>query len=153
MTFSVHWAIVTDSIEMYRHVMTSSSLSSQNPSITSNRLLVKWMECLLLWENKSKALNSINQMKIMWKFRLSKKKTVNHLWTWHYVKHMLFIFTLKALHDLSTPHLSFFLCYQHASSLHWSARDTCHHHPFVMFTDEHFCPFSHASLHTWKKLP
>lgn len=108
MTFSVHWAIVTDSTEMYQHVMTSNSLSSQNPSITLSKFLVKWMECLLLWENKSRALNGINQIKIMWKFRLSKKKTVNHLWTWHCIKHMLFIFTLKALHDLSTLHLPFF---------------------------------------------
>lgn len=74
MTFSVHWAIVTDSREMYEHVMTSTSLSSRNPSIILNRFLVKWMECLLLWENKSKALCSINQIKIMWKFRLSKKE-------------------------------------------------------------------------------
>lgn len=153
MTFSVHWAIVTDSIEMYQHVMTSTSLSSQNPSIILNRFLVKWMECLLLWENKSKALNSINQIKITWKFRLSKKKTVNHLWTWHCIKHTLFIFTLKALHDLSTLYLSFFLCYQCVSSLHGSASDACHHHPFVMFTNEHLCPFSHASLHAWKKIP
>lgn len=55
--------------------MTSASLSSMNPSVTLNRFLVKWMECLLLWENKSKVLNNINHIKIMWKFRLSKKNS------------------------------------------------------------------------------
>lgn len=155
MPFSVHWAIVTDSMEKNQHVMTSASLSSGNPSIILNRFLVKWMACLLLWENKSRALNSINQIKIRWKFRLSKEKPMNHLWTWHCIKHMLFIFTLKALRDLPTLHLSFFLCYQHVSSLaHQPAMPpvTCHRHPLVRFTDEHLCPFSHASLHAWKKL-
>lgn len=140
MTFSVHWAIVSDSVEMYQHVTTSNASSLRNPSIILNRCLVKWMECSLLWENKSKALNSINQIKIMWKFQLSKKKTVNHH-TWHCIKHTPFVFTRKALHDLSTLHLIIF-----------SVLSTCQLSPRISQWCLHFCPFSHASLHAWKNL-
>lgn len=142
MAFPVHWAIVSDSIEMYQHVTTSTALGSRNPSIILNRCLVKWMECLLLWENNSKALNSIIQKKIMWKFKLSRKKTVNHLWTWHCIKHTPFSWLNL------TPPYHFFFCVIIRSALSLDQPVV----PAIIPPLLYFCPFSHASLHVWKNL-
>lgn len=148
MTFSVHWTIVSDSIEMYRHVTASTASSSRNPSIILNRCLVKWMECLLLRENKSKTLNSMNQIKIMCEFKLSRRKTVNHLWTWHCIKRTPFIFTRKALHDLPTLHLIIFFCVIIMPALSLDQPVV----PAIIPSLLHLCPFSHARLHEWKNL-